>query len=258
MDLATLIGILGAFGIVVAAMVLGGSVMVFLNVPSLLIVIIGTLMVVLMKFNLSQCLGAFKVAMKAFMFKMDKMEELIPKVVEMADVARKGGLLALEGQQVDNEFLKEGVKMLVDGHDGEVVRNVLTKDLRQTTERHAWGAKVFSAMGDVAPAMGMIGTLVGLVQMLSAMDDPKSIGPAMAVALLTTLYGAMMANMFAIPIADKLDLRKTEEGQLKSMVIDALMAIQAGQNPRVVESMLKTYLAPSVRDGKGKGKDKKK
>jgi len=257
-DLATLIGILGAFGIVVAAMVLGGSVMVFVNVPSLLIVFVGTLMVVLMKFNLGQCLGAFKVALKAFMFKMDKMEELIPSVVEMADVARKGGLLALEGQQVDNEFLKEGIKMLVDGHDGEVVKDVLTKDMRQTTERHAWGAKVFTAMGDVAPAMGMIGTLVGLVQMLSAMDDPKSIGPAMAVALLTTLYGAMLANMFAIPVADKLTLRKNEEGQLKSMVIDALMAIQAGQNPRVVESMLKTYLAPSMRDGKGKGKDKEK
>lgn len=258
MDLATLIGILGAFGIVIAAMVLGGSVMVFINVPSLLIVLVGTLMVVLMKFNLGQCLGAFKVAMKAFIFKLDKMDEMIPTVVEMADVARKGGLLALEGQQVDNEFLKEGIKMLVDGHDGEVVKDVLTKDLRQTTERHAWGARVFTAMGDVAPAMGMIGTLVGLVQMLSAMDDPKSIGPAMAVALLTTLYGAMLANMVAIPIADKLELRKTEEGQLKTMVIDALMAIQAGQNPRVVESMLKTYLAPSAREGKGKDKGKKK
>lgn len=250
MDLATLIGILGAFGIVVAAMVLGGSIMVFINVPSLLIVILGTLMVVLMKFNLGQCFGAIKVALKAFMFKMDKMEELIPSIVELADVARKGGLLALEGKEVSNEFLKDGIKMLVDGHDGEVVKDVLVKDMRQANERHAWGARVFTAMGDVAPAMGMIGTLVGLVQMLSAMDDPKAIGPAMAVALLTTLYGAIMANMFAIPIADKLDLRKTEEGRLKSMVIDALMAIQAGQNPRVIESMLKTYLAPSKRETK--------
>ncbi|MEH6358285.1 MAG: flagellar motor protein PomA [Pseudomonadales bacterium] len=254
MDLATLIGILGAFGIVVVAMVLGGSVLVFVNVPSLLIVIVGTLMVVLMKFNLGQCIGAFKVALKAFVFKLDKMEELIPSVVEMADVARKGGLLALEGQQVDNEFLKEGIKMLVDGHDGEVVKDVLTKDMRQASDRHTWGVKIFTAMGDVAPAMGMIGTLVGLVQMLSAMDDPKSIGPAMAVALLTTLYGAILANMVAIPIADKLNLRKAEEGNLKAMIIDALMAIQAGQNPRVVESMLKTYLAPAQRDTKKKDK----
>lgn len=247
MDLATLIGLLGAFGIVIMAMVLGGSLGIFINVPSLLIVIAGTFMVVLMKFSMSQFLGAVKVAAKAFIFKLDKIDELIPKVVELADVARKGGLLALEGQEVNNDFLKEGIKMLVDGHDGEIVREVLTKDMKQAQERHGWGAKVFSAMGDVAPAMGMIGTLVGLVAMLSNMDDPKSIGPAMAVALLTTLYGAMMANMVAIPIADKLDLRKSEEGRLKAMCIDALMAIQAGQNPRVIESMLKTYIAPSKR-----------
>ncbi len=247
MDLATLIGLLGAFGIVIMAMVLGGSIIVFVNVPSLLIVIVGTLMVVLMKFSMGQFLGAVKVAAKAFAYKLDKIDELIPKVVEMADVARKGGLLALEGQEISNEFLQEGVKMLVDGHDGDVVKDVLTKEMRQTEQRHGWGAKVFTAIGDVAPAMGMIGTLIGLVAMLSAMDDPKAIGPAMAVALLTTLYGAMLANMVAIPIADKLDLRKTEEGRLKSMCIDALMGIQAGQNPRVIESMLKTYLAPAQR-----------
>ena len=247
MDLATLIGLLGSFGIVVAAMVLGGSALIFINVPSLLIVVLGTFMVVLMKFSMGQFLGAVKVAMKAFIFKLDNLDELIPKVVELADVARKGGLLALEGQEVSNDFLKEGIKMLVDGHDGEVVKDVLSKDMKQAEDRHSWGAKVFTAMGDVAPAMGMIGTLVGLVQMLSNMDDPKSIGPAMAVALLTTLYGAMMANMVAIPIADKLTLRKEEEGRLKAMSIDALMGIQAGQNPHVIESMLKAYLAPSKR-----------
>lgn len=247
MDLATLIGLLGSFGIVVAAMVLGGSALVFFNVPSLLIVIAGSLMVVLMKFSLGQFLGAIKVAMKAFIFKLDKLEEMIPGIVELADVARKGGLLALEGKEVDNKFLQDGIKLLVDGHDGEVVQDVMGKDLKQAIERHSWGARVFTALGDVAPAMGMIGTLVGLVQMLSNMDDPKSIGPAMAVALLTTLYGAMLANMVALPIADKLNLRKTEEGRLKSMCIDALMGIQAGQNPRVIESMLKAYLAPSKR-----------
>jgi len=251
-DLATLIGMLGAFGIVIMAMVLGGSVGIFVNVPSLLIVIVGSLMVVLMKFSLGQFLGAVKVAGKAFIYKLDKIEELIPLVVELADVARKGGLLALEGKEVNNPFLKEGIKMLVDGHDSEVVREMLVKDMKQTEERHGWGAKVFMAMGDVAPAMGMIGTLVGLVAMLSNMDDPKAIGPAMAVALLTTLYGAMLANMVAIPIANKLELRKVEEGRVKSLCIDALMAIQAGQNPRVISSMLKTYLAPSQRETKKK------
>lgn len=248
MDLATLIGLLGALGVVASAMILGGSAILFFNVPSLLIVVVGTLMVVLMKFSMGQFLGAVKVATKAFIFKLDNIEELIPKVVTLADVARKGGLLALEEQEVSNAFLQGGIGMLVDGHDGDVVRNVLTKDMKLTIERHGWGAKVFQAIGDVAPAMGMIGTLVGLVQMLANMDDPKSIGPAMAVALLTTLYGAILANMIAIPIADKLGLRATEEGRVKAMCIDGLTAIQAGQNPRVIESMLKTYLATSRRD----------
>ena len=242
MDLASLVGILGAFGIVIFAMLSGGSVGMFVNVPSLLIVLVGSLFVVLMKFNLGQFLGAMGVAAKAFSFKLTPAPDLIDEVVTLADEARKGGLLALEGKEVSNSFLNKGIQLLVDGHDPEVVRELLWKDLKQSNERHEWGAKIFSSMGDVAPAMGMIGTLVGLVAMLSNMDDPKSIGPAMAVALLTTLYGAMFANMIALPVADKLELRRTEEGRIKSMVIDALLAIQAGQNPRIIDTMLSAYL----------------
>jgi len=138
--------------------------------------------------------------------------------------------------------------MLIDGNDREVINTVMSKDLQQTVDRHKWGDKVFSATGDVAPAMGMIGTLIGLVQMLSSMDDPKAIGPAMAVALLTTLYGAMLANMIALPIADKLELRKREESIVKAICLDGVLAIQEGQNPRILESMLKAYLAPSKRN----------
>ena len=249
MDLATLIGLLGAFGIVVAAMILGGSAGMFVNVPSLLIVLVGTIFVVLMKFTLAQFLGAVKVAGKAFSFSLATPQQIIEEVVELADAARKGGLLSLEGKEVSSNFLQKGIQLLVDGHDAEVVRGVLKKDLNQTLERHEWGAKIFTAMGDVGPAMGMIGTLVGLVQMLANMDDPKSIGPAMAVALLTTLYGAMLANMFALPVADKLAIRRVEEGRVKSMAIDALLAIQAGQNPRVIDEMLKTYLPEADRQG---------
>ncbi|MFT6275600.1 MAG: chemotaxis protein MotA [Halioglobus sp.] len=143
--------------------------------------------------------------------------------------------------------------MLIDGNTREVIQTVMSKDLQQTIDRHKWGAKVFSATGDVAPAMGMIGTLIGLVQMLSNMSDPKSIGPAMAVALLTTLYGAMLATVIAIPIADKLTLRKTEEGRIKAMCLDGLLAIQEGLNPRVIEAMLKTYLTPKQRAKNGDG-----
>jgi chemotaxis protein MotA len=214
MDLATLVGIIGAFSVVIVSMVMGGSAGMFINVPSLMIVLVGTLFVVLMKFSLAQFLGAVKVAVKAFSFKLAKPENIIEEVVELADAARKGGLLSLEGKEVSSNFLSKGIQLLVDGPDADVVRDLLKKDLHQTLQRHEWGAKIFKAMGEVGPAMGMIGTLVGLVAMLANMDDPKSIGPAMAAALLTTLYGAMFANMFALPIADKFGLRREEEGRV--------------------------------------------
>lgn len=248
MDLATLVGMLGAIAIVLAAMLFGGSALVFVNVPSLLIVLGGTIMVVMIKFSLAQFLGAFKVAGRAFVSKVDDPEELVEKTVHLANVARKEGMLALETEVVENQFLNDGIKMLIDGNSHEVISTVMNKDMNQTIDRHKWGAKVFTATADVAPAMGMIGTLIGLVQMLSAMDDPKSIGPAMAVALLTTLYGAMLANMIAGPIADKLTMRKEEERRIKAMCIDGVLAIQEGQNPRIIESMLKMYIDPKKRD----------
>lgn len=247
MDLATLIGVLGAFGIIIAAMVMSGGVMTFVDVPSVLIVIVGSIFVVMMKFSLGQFLSAVKVAAKAFMFKLVEPSALIDEVVSLADEARKSGLLALEGKEVSNDFLQSGIQLLVDGHDPEVVRSLLNKDMSQALERHDSGSKIWKQLGDVAPAMGMVGTLIGLVAMLSNMSDPKSIGPAMAVALLTTLYGAMVANMVALPISDKLSLRKNEEARIKKMVIDALMGIQSGQNPRVIDSMLRNYLPQSKR-----------
>lgn len=248
MDLATLVGLLGGFAIIVFAMVLGGSVGMFVDVPSVLIVLVGSLLVCMMKFSLGQFLGATKTVAKAFMFKLDSPEELIVNVKELADEARKGGLLALEGKEISNDFLKRGIGLLIDGHEAEVVRSLLLKDKNQAVDRHKTGSRVWEALGDVAPAMGMIGTLIGLVAMLSNMDDPKSIGPAMAVALLTTLYGAMLANMVAIPFADKLKLRMAEESLIKSMSIDAIIAIQAGQNPRVIEMMLRNYLSEGSRE----------
>lgn len=258
MDLATIIGLIGAFGIVALAMVLGGDVGVFVNVPSLLVVCVGSFMVAMMKFGLGQFLGAFKVAVKAFIFKLESPQELIAKSTELASAARKDGLLALESMEINNAFLNKGVQFLVDGIEPEVVRSTLIKDMNQTIERHDVGQKIFKAIADVGPAMGMIGTLIGLVQMLANMSDPKSIGPSMAVALLTTLYGAVLANMIAMPIADKLELRSKEEQISKSLMVDAIMGIQAGLNPRVMEEMLKTYLPGSQRDVVSDKKEKEK
>ncbi len=160
----------------------------------------------------------------------------------MADAARKGGFLALEEKEISNSFMQKGIDLLVDGHDAEVVKATLQKDIALTNERHERGVGVFTAFGDVAPAMGMIGTLVGLVGMLSNMDDPKSIGPAMAVALLTTLYGSVISNMVAFPIAHKLELRKEQEKLNRRLILDGILAIQDGQNPRVIDSYLRNYL----------------
>lgn len=247
MDLATLIGLIGAFLTIGTAIALGGAPSAFVDAASLTIVLVGTLLVTLMKFSLAQFLSAAKVAIHAFVSKTPASDDLITKSIELANEARSNGLLALEEAEVPDEFYKKAIDLVVDGHDGKVVRGILEKDMSLTISRHKDGQSIFKAIADVGPAMGMIGTLIGLVQMLSAMDDPKSIGPAMAVALLTTLYGAILANMVANPIADKLALRSAAEKQTKALIIDAVMGIQDGQNPRVIEDMLKNYLPKSKR-----------
>ena len=251
MDLATLVGLLGALALIVVSMLMSGDLGMFVNGPSLVIVVGGTIFAVMAKYGLGQFLGAMKVAGKSFKNSMPDPNELIEEIVALADEARKGGLLSLEGKEVSSDFLQGGIQLLVDGHDPDVVKTLLATDKNKAVDRHKVGASIFAAMTDMAPAMGMIGTLIGLVAMLANMDDPKSIGPAMAVALLTTLYGAIIANAMTGPISDKLALRADEEAMIKSLVIDALLAIQAGQNPRVIDSMLKNYLP----EGKRKSAD---
>lgn len=248
MDLASLVGIIGALALIVVSMMLSGDLIMFVNVPSLVIVFGGTIFAVMIKFGLSQYLGAMKVAGKTFKSTLPDANELIDEIVALADEARKGGLLSLEGKEVSSDFLQRGIQLLVDGHDPDVVKALLSKDKVQAVERHAIGAAIFAEMTDMAPAMGMIGTLIGLVAMLANMDDPKSIGPAMAVALLTTLYGAIIANAMTGPMSSKLKLRADEEAMIKSLVIDALLAIQGGQNPRVIDSMLRNYLPEGKRE----------
>ncbi|WP_111639419.1 flagellar motor protein PomA [Marinomonas shanghaiensis] len=247
MDIATLIGLVGSFIVIISAIFVGGSAGMFIDTASTLIVLVGSTFVVLMQYPLSQFLSAGKVAAKAFMFKSVPLDTLIDEIYGLADEARKGGLLSLEGKEVGHPFLSKGIQMLVDGHDSNVVKSQLTKDMNQSYLRHTAGAKVFKAFGDVGPAMGMIGTLVGLVQMLANMDDPKAIGPAMAIALLTTLYGAMLANMVCLPIQAKLNIRANEELTCQKLILDALLAIQSGQNPRILDGALKTYIAEGKR-----------
>lgn len=247
MDLATLIGVIGAFAAIIVSILMGGEISMFVNPPGLMIVIGGTAFVTLMKFPLGHTFGAFGIALKAFIYKSQKPADIIEQNIELANIARKEGLLGLEKVDVENEFLRHGIQLVVDGNEPEFVHKILTTDINLTIQRNETGLNIFKAIGDVAPAMGMIGTLIGLVQMMSNMDDPKTIGPAMAVALLTTFYGAVIANAIALPIADKLDHRNNEEKLKKSMILEGISAIQEGLNPRMIEGLLNTYLTDKDR-----------
>jgi len=251
LDFATLIGFVGGLGIIIAAIATGGDVMMFVDVPSILIVIVGTFMVTLMQLSITEFLSSFKVALKAFMNKNDDPVALIEKAVELSDIARKNGLLALEDQEVGNEFLKRGLILCVDGYDAVMVQKLLGRDMDLAIGRHEVGQTMWKAVGDMAPAMGMIGTLVGLVQMLANMSDPAAIGPAMAVALLTTLYGAVIANAFALPMSAKLASICNNERLNKTLILETVQSIQEGMNPRVLETLLKTYLPENKRSAVG-------
>ncbi len=247
MDIATLVGILAAFGIIGSSIAMGGPFIIFVNVPSILVVVGGTFGVTLMRVTLADFLGSFKIGMKAFFYKMDNPKNLIEEAVEMANIARKEGLLALEGREISNPFLERGIGLCIDGHSPEIVNSLLSKDINLTIERHTKGSDMFKAMATYAPAMGMIGTLIGLVQMLSNMSDPAAIGPAMAIALLTTLYGAVIANAFASPLSEKLKLISSSEKLNKALILESISAIQDGTNPRVMQELLNAFLPESKR-----------
>jgi chemotaxis protein MotA len=247
MDLATIIGLLGAFGLI--AMAIGfDSIGQFIDTASILIVVAGSIMVVLFRSSLGEFLGAIAVLGKTFKNKLDKPEDLIQRMVELGDIARKDGMIALEGQDIPNPFLAKGIGMLVDGTDPELIKKSLTKDIQAMRNRHRGGADIFSAWGEIAPAMGMIGTLIGLVQMLANMSDPKAIGPAMAIALLTTMYGAILANVFCLPIAMKLRNQSDLEAANCELIIEGVLFIQSGGNPRILADLLASFLSPKARN----------
>jgi len=246
-DIASLVGFVIGVGIIVAAIATGGDVMLFINMPSLLIVFGGTFGVSLMRIPLADFFRSFSVLVKAFINKKQDPNELIEEGVKLADIARKNGLLALEGETISNDFLQKGINLLVDGHDPVFVKKILTQEIDQMIARNEVGQDMWKGVGDLAPAMGMIGTLVGLVQMLANMSDPASIGPAMAVALLTTLYGAMVANCFALPMVDKLGKVMLYEKTNKELVVETISGIQEGMNPKVLESLLSSYISDKKR-----------
>ncbi len=249
MDITTIVGVILGFALIMMAMLLGGSIGAYIDVPSILIVIGGTIGSTLAAFPLATLLKLPKVGQKTLKVAAAEPAKLIEQLVSFAEIARRDGILALESvtDQMKDDLLVVGVKMAVDGTDPELIEAVMEADVENMIVRHDAGRGLFDTMGRYAPAFGMIGTLIGLVAMLSNMSDPSAIGSGMAAALLTTLYGAILANVLFLPLADKLGLKNEQEILVKTIIIKGVMAIQSGDNPRVVEQKLLTFLPPSSR-----------
>lgn len=249
MDLGTIFGFLGTWILILWAMASGGGVHFFIDTPSLIMVGGGSLTVIFFCFPTNYVKGIAKVAKKGFFHTPTSSEKLIQDMVSFAEIARRDGILSLEGatKEIEDPFIVSGIQMAVDGTDPELIEQIMNNELDNLIERHATGKGMFDALGKFAPAFGMIGTLVGLVLMLQNMGDPSKIGPGMAVALLTTMYGAIIANAFALPLGERLARRSAEEIITKTIIIKGVMAIQSGDNPRIVEQKLRTFLPPSQR-----------
>ena len=250
MDIATIIGMLLGFSLVLWAMLSKGSVEMFMDPAGLAIVAGGTLGVALMSFPLKQVLAITKVIKHAFFTRPMDARVLIKDLVKYAEVARRDGILSLENMVRDNDntFLVSGIQMAVDGTDPELIEQIMSCEVESVADRHGNGKALLDNMGKFAPAFGMIGTLVGLVLMLANMDDPAAIGPGMAVALLTTLYGSMASNLVFLPLGEKLALRSEEETMLMTIAMRGVMSIQSGDNPRIVEQKLKIFVPPALRE----------
>jgi chemotaxis protein MotA len=250
MDIATILGVISAFGLVCIAIFMGGGIQLFINIPALMIVVGGTLGATMINYPLRDVFGVSKVVKKALLARNTSVAELIKRFIAFAQKSRKEGILALENEikEVNDDFLKKGVQLAIDGLEPQEISDILETEVDFVRSRHQLGAEIFSTMGTFSPALGMIGTLIGLVQMLQTMDDPSKIGPAMAVALLTTFYGSIMANIVCLPISGKLRTRSKEEVLTKEMAIQGIVSLSNGDNPRILEQKLQAFIPPNQRE----------
>ncbi len=256
MDIATLIGLVSGFGLVFISILMSNAPGVYFNLPSMLVTVGGTIAATLINYPLSDVLSVMGSLKNAFFHKESVPITLIEKLVQYATIARREGILALESHasNAGDDFLQKSVQLAIDGTAPELIKDILTTELAFMEDRHAMGQAILEAMGQFAPAFGMIGTLLGLVDMLATLDDPSKIGGGMAVALLTTLYGALMANIVFLPAAGKLKVRTSNELLAKEIIIEGILSIQSGDNPRIVEQKLKSFVSPALREQIGVGK----
>jgi len=253
-DITTFIGIFVAGGLVVSAILMGGPGLWFINMPSFMIVIGGTMGATFLAYPLSEVMSVFKVVKNVLLQRSQSPYQLITLISDMSKTVKKEGFLSLEQMlgKIEDPFLAKGMMMFVDGAEKSYVEEVMTTDMVSAAERHKLGAEIFTTMGTFAPAVGMLGTIIGLVQMLMQMDDPSQIGAPMAVALLTTFYGTLMANLLFLPIASKLRTRSKQEILTKQMMLEGMLSISDGEQHRLLENRMKSFLPPNLREKNGK------
>jgi len=251
MDLATIIGLILAWGAVLAALAIeGGKPGELFNVSAFVLVIGGTAGATIISVSLEQILAVPRVLRKALFAQGADMRAITRTVVEFAKKARKDGILALEPEcnKIENKFLKKGMQLVIDGTPSELVREVLETEVVAMQERHKAGETVFATAGGFAPTLGIIGTVMGLINMLARLSDPGKMGPAIASAFIATLYGVALANLLFLPIGSKLKAKTTDEVVTYEMIIEGVLSIQAGETPRIVEMKMTAFLPPKLRD----------
>jgi len=249
MDLATIAGlILGMIAIIMTITLDNGlgAIFSFINVPSIFLVLGGGVASTLISYKLNDFLRIMKICANIFSAKENSKEDMIRSLVDLSNKARREGLLALEAEQgaISDEFIKQSLQLVVDGVEPGTIREFMELELTNLESRHSLGRAIFRTLAAMFPSWGMLGTVVALVNMLGQLDDPSTIGPAMAMALITTFYGSFLANYICNPVAEKLTIRSKNEIQLKEMIIEGILSIQAGENPRIMEHKLKTFLSP--------------
>ena len=250
MDLATILGILSAFGLIIASILTSSGLSVFVNFPSVLIVVGGTFGATLVNYTFDEIFSLFIAISKAFFSKKEEYFLKVALLVRLSAKARREGILSLEPdvENIDDEFLKKGLRMAVDGANEETIKEILINEVYYMRERHKFGYEILNSMGAYSPAMGLIGTLIGLVQMLQKLNNPKLIGPSMAVALITTFYGAILANLLFLPLGGKLKRKSEKELLFKEACIEGVVSISKGENPKILEQRLLSFFTNSEKE----------
>lgn len=249
MDLSSILGLILGIIFMIWGIYKSGDISAYLDIRSIIITLGGTIASTITSFPIRDIGNVLKVAKNAFVHTETSLDQVIIDIITLANIARKEGLLSLEeyADNLDDEFLSKGIMLIVDGTEPDLVRNIMETELLYLEERHANGQRLFETAASYAPAFGMIGTLIGLINMLRTIDDPSTIGPNMSVALVTTFYGVVLANVVFLPLARKLKARNNEEILAKELIVEGLLSIQAGENPRIIEEKLKTFIPPSMR-----------